>query len=68
MYDRDHYVDVKATHVHPDYSKLKNGFNDVALIELKESLSFSRTVQPACLANEHQDHYDGILKVGSILN
>lgn len=63
MYDRSKYVDVEATYKHPDFQMKTAIENDVALIKLKKPLSFSRTIQPACLGTKHVDLYDGILKV-----
>lgn len=63
MYERSKYVEVEETYKHPDYTMYGGILNDAALIKLKKPLSFSRTVQPACLGTKHVDLYDGVLKM-----
>lgn len=56
-YDRKQYAEVKRIYAY-------NGIlDDVALIELKSPLEFNEAVQPACLPNQPQEHYDGALQI-----
>ena len=68
IFERNQYAKVEAIHKHPkfDKSKRSNDLNDIALVKLAQPLNFSETVQPACLPDHHEDHYDGPLKVRSV--
>ena len=65
MFERNQYAEVEAIHKHPKYDKNSKYFNDIALIKISP-LTFNETVQPACLPDHHEDHYDGPLQVRSV--
>lgn len=62
LFEHKQYAEVEAVHRHPDFN-IDQPENDIALIQLKRPLNFSRAVQPACLPTEHRASYDGVLKV-----
>ena len=64
IYERKQYSEVEVSYMYPDYDWGVR--NDIALVKLKQPLNFTEAVQPACLPDHHQDHYDGILKARSI--
>ena len=65
IFERNQYAKVEAIHKHPKFDKSKRGndFNDIALVKLRSPLNFTEAVQPACLPDHHEDHYDGPLQV-----
>jgi hypothetical protein len=46
-------IAVKTVHIHPKYTTLKK-YNDIALIELAESVNFTSDLRPACLHIKNQ--------------
>ena len=61
IYERKKYSEVEVSYMHPDYDRSLT--NDIALVKLKRPLIFTEAVQPACLPDHRQNHYDGVLKV-----
>lgn len=65
LYDKKQFKPIKAVYKHPGYG-LDTKFqiiNDVGLIELAEPLTFSESVQPACLGFDPTVLYEGDMKV-----
>lgn len=69
IYNKNWFMEIEEAIVHPDFGAIETEegdaklVNDIALIKLKQPLRFSKNVQPACLGIEHQEKYDGSLKV-----
>ncbi|XP_037970484.2 trypsin, alkaline A [Plutella xylostella] len=51
LYAGGYTIDIKSVLVHPNYTKTAQDDSDIALFELKESLNWSDSVQPANIAN-----------------
>lgn len=49
---------ISETSVHPDY-KFTEAYDDVAVIKLRKSISFSSSVRPICLSFDDGERYDG---------
>ena len=73
-FERHQYAEVEAIYIHPKFERnihhlkdialgKKHHLNDIALLKLRQPLKFNETVQPACLPDHHEDHYDGPLQV-----
>ena len=62
MYKKNLYMEIEKVIVHPNY-KAETARNDIAIIKLKQPLSFSETTQPACLGLDYQEKYDGPMTV-----
>ena len=60
IYEKKQYVEVEKTLRHPYHSRIRY---DLALLKLKSPLNFTDSVQPACLPEKDEDHYEGVLKV-----
>lgn len=65
IYDEEKYAEIEKAIVPEGYREIYSLSEDVALIQLKKSLKFSKSVQPACLPTEPQEVYEGALKVNS---
>lgn len=72
IYNKNWFVEIEEAIVHPGFG-VKIGpnekpqvINDIALLKLKQPISFSKTAQPACLGVEHKEKYDTPLIVSSL--
>ena len=66
MYKEERYKEIKKVwqHTRFDPSTLEN---DIAVVELKESLEWHVTVRPVCLpTNQYVNKYEGILMVSHL--
>lgn len=39
---------------HPEYNRSRGLYNDIALIKLVRSITFTKSIRPACLFDQHQ--------------
>jgi hypothetical protein len=59
-------VGIKNIIIHPNFSARRK-YDDIALIELKESVKFTSVLRPACLHTKDHDKDKGPLQICGML-